>query len=319
MKQLTLLITSFIIFINNGIFAYNDFLNAIRDDQIDIIKSYVENGIDVNEHQEGYLPISLAASYARFEIVKYLIDAGANPNKTDKWGTKPLGFCARALGNWYASERKTDFLNTIQLLIDYGADVNFTDRNGGVPLYSTVNHKAFDCATVLIKNSADINLVAPLVSKEVIEILMQIQKNCLPLKQNVPLDISLEEFYGCYFKSKERAAGMPLLCYSIQQSHPSIALYLIDKGISNVNECYTYVKTGQSKNSPYLLTPLSLAIEKQYANVITALVKAGANIEQEFRFFRPAPRKRIGNSLNVCYIFRSFYSCYVTTRIWRKS
>ncbi|MFI5342808.1 MAG: ankyrin repeat domain-containing protein [Chlamydiales bacterium] len=140
MKKLWILLNFLFVITNKNVFGYDDFLNAIRDNQIEAVKSYIESGTDVNAHCGVNLPLNIAVSYARFEIAKYLIDSGANPNEPDRWGNKPLAFCTRALGNLYVDERKNDFINTIQLLIDLGADVNSTDSNGFRAIFWAIHH-----------------------------------------------------------------------------------------------------------------------------------------------------------------------------------
>ena len=105
----------------------DDMLQSIRDDNLELLKSYIQSGADVNYKQDdlyGYqvsaLVIASEKAWRRndTEIVEYLINAGADVNVKDESGNTPL-MKAADTSDIYKSRVKL-----MQQLIDHGADVN---------------------------------------------------------------------------------------------------------------------------------------------------------------------------------------------------
>ena len=76
------------------------------------IKNYYNAGVDfnmANRNEEGMTPLHYAAKYSSVNIVKMLIDGGADVRITDKQGRTPLHYAAE-VGN----------LDMVQYLIEHG-------------------------------------------------------------------------------------------------------------------------------------------------------------------------------------------------------
>lgn len=59
----------------------NEFFFAVKDDDLDKVKSFIEAGMDVNTiWTYGYSALILAASYGHLDMVKYLVSVGADLN-----------------------------------------------------------------------------------------------------------------------------------------------------------------------------------------------------------------------------------------------
>jgi len=111
----------------------------------DTLELLLANGADVNlKDRAGRTPLHLAAESADGDIVKLLLNKGANVNaKDDESGFTALHHAAR-LGK----------KNVAELLIARGADINAKDKHGHTPLYTAVNHD-YKFAEFLISKGAD--------------------------------------------------------------------------------------------------------------------------------------------------------------------
>ena len=88
----------------------------------------------------GKSPLHYAAQFGYTDMVKLLLDAGADPNMSDSWGLTPL--------HW-ASEPSTEdvdqatAMSVVKLLLNSGADPNKADKQGRTPLHSAAQVKVF--------------------------------------------------------------------------------------------------------------------------------------------------------------------------------
>ena len=85
------------------------------------------NDIDIN----SYTPLIYASSWGNLDIVKLLIERGADINQVDKNGNGPL------MPAIYFKK-----LDVVELLIKKGADVNQVNKNGKTPLNYAISNKS---------------------------------------------------------------------------------------------------------------------------------------------------------------------------------
>ena len=78
--------------------------------------------LDWQDEKWGWTPLHWAARAGKIEIVRMLIDAGANVNVQTNGGSTPLHEAVR-----YGS------VEIVRMLIDAGADVNLQDEDGKLP------------------------------------------------------------------------------------------------------------------------------------------------------------------------------------------
>ena len=130
--------------------SYNPMLTAARCRQLDIVKYLVEHGANVNcKNYQGNTPLHFAAERElREDIVKYLIEQGADLNVVNKDGYTPFHFIILK-GN----------LNNIKFCVEHGANINLPDKNGNTPLHMLILKKeyySFDIIKYLIQQGADL-------------------------------------------------------------------------------------------------------------------------------------------------------------------
>lgn len=66
--------------------------NAILKGDLDAVKKFVEYGSDVNETSNGLTPLMFAARYNKVEIIKYLLEKGADKKTQDASGNTALKY-----------------------------------------------------------------------------------------------------------------------------------------------------------------------------------------------------------------------------------
>ena len=87
--------------------------------QLKMVKLLLDHGADLNQHdEEGYTPLSIAAYHGRADIMKLLLDAGAEPEKTEKCFGKDSGDTPLHTAAGWGNKA------TIQILLERGAKPN---------------------------------------------------------------------------------------------------------------------------------------------------------------------------------------------------
>lgn len=116
-----------------------------QEDRIDILKTFLENGVDINNCYEIGDTILQNIAYRKNgrEFIEFLLNHGANVNSRNEYGLTPI-FIA-------ALEAKPEI---VSLLIDRGADVNAKSKYGFAPLHMVLDTES---EKILIDSGADVN------------------------------------------------------------------------------------------------------------------------------------------------------------------
>lgn len=120
----------------------DDYMMNTDDDErvINFLKSELCS-IDMVNYQDndGWCALNLAARLNRHEVVKALIEKGADVNRIN-WdhSFNPLMFCIYE-GDNHSEEDKENKLKTVKLLIDANTNLNFEDRFSAFTLACQVN------------------------------------------------------------------------------------------------------------------------------------------------------------------------------------
>lgn len=102
---------------------------------------------EINAVSHGMTPIMKASSLGRVDMVEFLIEHGADPNKRGSSQRTALQ---------YAAERNR--LPVAKVLIKHGADINGVDTSNLSPLIMAADRRYHDFAMYLIDAGADVNI-----------------------------------------------------------------------------------------------------------------------------------------------------------------
>ncbi|MBF0408407.1 MAG: ankyrin repeat domain-containing protein [Candidatus Riflebacteria bacterium] len=131
-------------------FASNDaFFNAVNSGDVAKAKEILNNGGKVNESTYDGLemyPLNIAILAGKLEMVKFLLEEGADINKTTKFDLlSPLRFAV-------------DVKNTeiLRLLLSQGADLSIRDREGGTALHRAAFKGNLDAISLFLEKGANL-------------------------------------------------------------------------------------------------------------------------------------------------------------------
>ncbi len=102
--------------------------------------------VDIQNVPHKQRPLHLAVYNEHPQIVRLLLDYGANPNTRMNNGQTPL-FVAAYFGN----------VKSMKMLIEHGADVNVKDHLGNTPLHKASEGDSPQAVELLLKEGADIH------------------------------------------------------------------------------------------------------------------------------------------------------------------
>lgn len=123
-------------------------LAAFKGD-LDVIRALLDKGADINEQDRaGHTALHLAVINERVEAIRMLLEAGADVDITDhRFGFRPLHLSARK-GNTGVSE----------LLVRYGADLDAQSLRGKTALHLAATYGHLAVVTILLKYLARMDI-----------------------------------------------------------------------------------------------------------------------------------------------------------------
>jgi N-ethylmaleimide reductase len=154
-----------------------ELIQAVQNNQLSVVQSLLAIGANVNirdRNAKGHLtPLMIAAQQGNTEMVKLLLDSGADPYMLDSDSGDSVLHQACTSGS----------TEVIQLLIEAGAFVNVLSATGNpaTPLHNALRHGHLACAEVLVHAGAELNLTEGIGQMDSLKLLQPFKRGNLEL------------------------------------------------------------------------------------------------------------------------------------------
>lgn len=218
-----------------------DIFTAIRNNDLDSVKEMIKNTRSLIEQKDKNLmtPLSFASYYGKNEIVKYLIEAGANVNyQRGGDGESALHFAAYF-----------DYIEIAKMLVEHGINLNAGGRL--TPIIAAINTGSKKIAEFLISKGAEI-----------------------PVSSSMLHDAASHGMEGVVNVLLEKNVNL----LTQNDSGGSILHSAAKGGLYHLSEVAVSKGLELNGKDRYGLVPLQIAAEKGYEDVIKFLIEKGANI-----------------------------------------
>ncbi|WKJ88686.1 ankyrin repeat domain-containing protein [Methylomonas montana] len=266
-------------------FDANTFVERAKANDVQAVEMFLRAGMSADaENDENQSALKVAAAHGHFDLVKLLIDKGADVVKAISWaaayGQKQIldymlerNSDQAAINNALFGAVGTEYTDTVQLLLDKGADANAVDQDSGISVLIDAvdgNEQHTEQVKLLLSKGADVNLKGD-----------ETQPSALFVaagKFNAELvDLLLAQGADVNVKDKSDATPLHQAVSASnsggeenEQQRLKIVRSLLDKGAD---------LTGRAKwMEAWQPTPLAAALHADTPQVALLLIEAGADV-----------------------------------------
>ena len=241
---------------------------AVFHNNLEPIKEFLAAGLDINEpNPDGYLPLTTAIRDNRFEMFKFLLENGADPNirfREDPFmmavprGNKFISPLLAAGADPKLSPKVVEYavyhnnLDAVKALVEEGGmDANYPHPDGYFPATTAIRDRHPEMLRYVLSKNPDLSTVPHLVQ-------WAVEMNSLESVQ-----IALEA--GVNPNLRKKSNGATALTTAIHQDRTEILTYLLEHGAD--------------PNAPGErdALPILIAVEKEKPDILNALLQKGAD------------------------------------------
>ena len=261
-----------------------------------MIQRLICRGVDVNiKNEKGMTPLMVASQNGDDQLIKKLLDAGADMNCSNSVtgdtslilaSEKGQTTCVQKLLDYHAnvniqgkngdtaviSAARNGHEECLQVLMNIGANLNIKNNNGNTALIAAVQRFQFQCAVQLIKDGADVNLMDNQGNTTLILAARKGQQNFV--KELITAGANLN-----HFDEHQRVTALMTAAF---QGHTSCMNLLIqsaaDLNIPDVNGKTALMRTAELVSSD---TCFSLLLKTGAQIDMTILAEAASKVMQK--------------------------------------
>ncbi|MBN1472651.1 MAG: ankyrin repeat domain-containing protein [Syntrophaceae bacterium] len=150
MRKLKSTLVAVFFFAATAVLPAQEIVDAVKNNNIARVKELVEANPQLINYKDeiGRTPLHWAARGVYFEILRYLVENGANVNAKDNNGTTPL-----------VSVVTRTHLEAAKVLIDSGADINASDNEGSYPIHYAAHMGFKEAIELFLGRGASIEML----------------------------------------------------------------------------------------------------------------------------------------------------------------
>ena len=230
--------------------------SGTRDELDTIAPLLLDHGLDINaKNRNGKTALQLACWWGKLDLVKHLIQRGANIHEVDKAKETLL---VEVMGGGTSRPIPGQHPEIARLLIENGADVNTKDGFGDTVLMFACEQGHLDLAEFLLKRGADINQVNSRIFKGRTALMAAARAGQV---EAVKLLLAHDAEVDAADTGKETA-----LCKAAYHGHAEVVRLLLENGAD--------IHTRDSRRN----TPLLHAAWGGHTRVVELLLDGGADV-----------------------------------------
>ncbi|ADG70335.1 ankyrin repeat domain-containing protein [Brachyspira murdochii] len=238
----------------------------------EMFKILVENGFDLESRIKAdrsdydYTPLMIAVYKKDYDMVKYLLDKGANPNTSNNENKTALMI---AIAN--------DNFDISKLLIQQGANINTKDEYGYTALMRAAMIGSYEMVKFLLENGANINTKDNDGNTVLYYNIRYDHYGKEEMLENAKKIFNLLIKYGADVNTKDNyGASLLNAAYSLEGLTPNREMFkvLVENGF----DLESRIKAGEDYPAGYDYTPLMIAALRNDYDMVKFLVEKGADV-----------------------------------------